>query len=67
MTKDINSLKVRSQQKAEDLNIGVEKYGVDYLIKVNTEVNEMYKQKGFKTKDYKELMEEQQNDSDDKE
>lgn len=62
---DINPLKVSSKQKAEEFNLNVEKYGVDYLIRLNKEVNDMYKQKGVKTKDYKEVMEELENESDD--
>ncbi len=62
---DVNPLKVSSKQKAEEFNLNVEKYGVDYLIRLNKEVNDMYKQKGVKTKDYKEVMEELENESDD--
>ena len=62
---DVNPLKVSSKQKAEEFNLNVKKYGVDYLIRLNKEVNEMYKQNGVKTKDYKEVMEELENESDD--
>ena len=62
---DVNPLKVSSKQKAEEFNLNVEQYGVDYLIRLNKEVNDMYKQKGVKTKDYKEVMEELENESDD--
>ena len=62
---DVNPLKVSSKQKAEEFNLNVEKYGVDYLIRLNKEVNDMYKQKGVKTKDYKEVMEELENENDD--
>ena len=57
---NINPLKAYSEQKANELNIGVEKYGVDYLIKINEEVNNMYKKKGIQTVDYKKVKEEQQ-------
>lgn len=62
---DINPLKFNSEKKANEFNAGVEKYGADYLIKLNEEVNNMYKQRGVKTADYKKVKEELENESDD--
>ena len=61
MAKDINPLKAYSDKKAEEFDLGVEKEGVDYLIKMNEEVNAFVKQNCLKTKDYKKFSEEQRN------
>lgn len=67
MAEYINPLKAHSEQKAEELNQGVEKYGVEYLIKINEQVNAMYEQRGLKTVDCKKIREEQENGGNDKE
>ena len=65
MAKDINPLKDYSEQRSKEFNDGVAKYGVEYLIKLNEEVNAVYEQKGVKTVDYKKIREEQTNEDND--
>ena len=67
MAEYINPLKTSSEQKAKEFNQGVEKYGVEYLIKINKGVNNYYKQHDIKTVDYKKIKEEQENGGNDKE
>lgn len=61
MVQNINPLRAFNDKKAKEFDLGVEKEGVDYLIKMNEEVNAFVKQNGLKTKDYKKFSEEQRN------
>ena len=67
MAKDINPLKSYSDKKAKEFNEGVKSGGVEYLVKMNEELNTIVKQKGLKTKDYKIVRKEQYNGNKDKE
>ena len=61
MAKYINPLKAYSDKIDREIDLGVRQQGVEYLIKMNEEVNKIVKQNGLKTKDYKKMREEQQN------
>ena len=60
MIRDINPLKAYKEFKLKKVNEGMEKYGVKYLIKINGEVNNVYKGKCIQTEDYKKVRKEQE-------